>query len=127
MLWRHAVCSFNVVLGPVNLLALRTPTRVVAMVGRTGAVRNKSGPLPEGQRIILDRGKMTLAKDCVQCGAPSHCVPASRLLRSGCCAGRPMTALIAGRPMTWRKKWEKDWADVKYCSDKCRHSSKRDK
>jgi hypothetical protein len=24
------------------------------------------------------------------------------------------------RPFTWRKKWEKVWADVKYCSDKCR-------
>ena len=21
---------------------------------------------------------------------------------------------------TWRKKWEKVWDDVKYCSDKCR-------
>jgi hypothetical protein len=28
--------------------------------------------------------------------------------------------LVCGRPLTWRKKWEKNWADVKYCSDKCR-------
>ncbi|WP_324207939.1 DUF2256 domain-containing protein [Flavobacterium sp.] len=24
------------------------------------------------------------------------------------------------RPFSWRKKWEKNWEDVKYCSDKCR-------
>ena len=25
-----------------------------------------------------------------------------------------------GRPFTWRKKWEKVWDEVKYCSDRCR-------
>lgn len=25
-----------------------------------------------------------------------------------------------GLPFTWRKKWEKVWDDVKYCSDRCR-------
>jgi hypothetical protein len=25
-----------------------------------------------------------------------------------------------GRPFAWRKKWEKVWEEVKYCSDKCR-------
>ncbi len=24
------------------------------------------------------------------------------------------------RPFTWRKKWEKNWDDVKYCSKRCR-------
>lgn len=24
------------------------------------------------------------------------------------------------KPFTWRKKWEKVWHEVKYCSDKCR-------
>lgn len=28
--------------------------------------------------------------------------------------------LICGRPFSWRKKWEKDWENVKYCSEKCR-------
>ncbi|WP_281167258.1 DUF2256 domain-containing protein [Marinospirillum minutulum] len=23
------------------------------------------------------------------------------------------------RPFTWRKKWEKNWANVKYCSKRC--------
>ena len=25
-----------------------------------------------------------------------------------------------GRVMTWRKAWERNWDDVKYCSDACR-------
>ncbi|QLE02075.1 DUF2256 domain-containing protein [Galbibacter sp. BG1] len=24
------------------------------------------------------------------------------------------------RPFTWRKKWERDWENVKYCSQKCK-------
>ncbi len=24
------------------------------------------------------------------------------------------------RPFAWRKKWERDWANVRYCSDACR-------
>jgi hypothetical protein len=25
------------------------------------------------------------------------------------------------KPFTWRKKWEKNWNEVKYCSDRCRN------
>ena len=25
-----------------------------------------------------------------------------------------------GRPFAWRKKWARDWDNVKYCSDRCR-------
>lgn len=25
-----------------------------------------------------------------------------------------------GRPFAWRKKWEKVWEEVRYCSDRCR-------
>ncbi len=28
--------------------------------------------------------------------------------------------VVCERPFTWRKKWEKVWDEVKYCSDKCR-------
>jgi hypothetical protein len=24
------------------------------------------------------------------------------------------------RPFAWRKKWARDWAQVKYCSERCR-------
>ncbi|WP_103173139.1 DUF2256 domain-containing protein [Paracoccus sp. SY] len=25
-----------------------------------------------------------------------------------------------GRPFTWRRKWARDWDQVRYCSDRCR-------
>ena len=25
-----------------------------------------------------------------------------------------------GLPFTWRKKWERDWEHVRYCSERCR-------
>ncbi|WP_435230995.1 DUF2256 domain-containing protein [Pseudopelagicola sp. nBUS_20] len=28
--------------------------------------------------------------------------------------------LVCQRPFSWRKKWERVWDDVKYCSTKCR-------
>jgi hypothetical protein len=27
-----------------------------------------------------------------------------------------------GKPMVWRKKWEKSWDEVKFCSEKCRRT-----
>ncbi|WP_084708851.1 DUF2256 domain-containing protein [Siansivirga zeaxanthinifaciens] len=30
--------------------------------------------------------------------------------------------LTCGLPYTWRKKWEKNWEEVKYCSEKCRRN-----
>lgn len=27
-----------------------------------------------------------------------------------------------GRRMAWRKRWEKSWGQVKYCSDRCRRA-----
>lgn len=30
-----------------------------------------------------------------------------------------------GRPFVWRKKWERDWAEVRHCSDRCRASRPR--
>ena len=28
--------------------------------------------------------------------------------------------LRCGLPFRWRKKWSRDWEQVKYCSDRCR-------
>ncbi|MBA2516390.1 MAG: DUF2256 domain-containing protein [Solirubrobacterales bacterium] len=25
-----------------------------------------------------------------------------------------------GRPFAWRRKWARDWASVRYCSQRCR-------
>ena len=30
---------------------------------------------------------------------------------------------VCGRTITWRKKWERDWDEVRYCSDLCRRRS----
>ncbi|MCW8307894.1 DUF2256 domain-containing protein [Acidiphilium sp. PA] len=30
-----------------------------------------------------------------------------------------------GRPFTWRRKWARDWDNVRFCSDACR-TGKRD-
>ncbi len=30
------------------------------------------------------------------------------------------TCISCGLPFTWRKKWEGDWNNVKYCSKKCK-------
>ena len=28
--------------------------------------------------------------------------------------------VTCSRPFTWRKKWARDWENVKFCSDACR-------
>jgi hypothetical protein len=28
--------------------------------------------------------------------------------------------VACGRPFSWRKKWERCWEQVRYCSDRCR-------
>jgi hypothetical protein len=30
------------------------------------------------------------------------------------------TCAACGRPFAWRKKWERVWEEVRYCSDRCR-------
>ena len=32
----------------------------------------------------------------------------------------PKLCAACGRPFEWRKKWERDWESVRYCSDACR-------
>ncbi|MEL6661691.1 MAG: DUF2256 domain-containing protein [Pseudomonadota bacterium] len=34
------------------------------------------------------------------------------------------TCPVCQKPFTWRKKWERVWDDVKYCSERCRRVSK---
>ncbi|WP_421708006.1 DUF2256 domain-containing protein [Algihabitans sp.] len=36
------------------------------------------------------------------------------------------TCAHCGRPFTWRKKWERVWDTVRYCSERCRRA-RRDK
>ena len=30
------------------------------------------------------------------------------------------TCLVCHRPFSWRKKWERDWEHVRYCSERCK-------
>jgi hypothetical protein len=32
----------------------------------------------------------------------------------------PKNCAACGRTIEWRRKWERDWAEVRYCSDRCR-------
>ncbi|HAL42149.1 MAG TPA: DUF2256 domain-containing protein [Gammaproteobacteria bacterium] len=32
--------------------------------------------------------------------------------------------IVCSRPYAWRKKWARDWEQVKYCSERCRRSAK---
>lgn len=32
---------------------------------------------------------------------------------------------VCGLPFSWRKKWEKNWDEVKYCSERCRRQRKQ--
>lgn len=29
---------------------------------------------------------------------------------------------VCGRTLTWRRKWQRDWEQVRYCSDACRRT-----
>lgn len=29
--------------------------------------------------------------------------------------------LVCQKPFSWRKKWEKNWESVKYCSERCKN------
>ena len=49
-----------------------------------------------GGRYVIDRGVRKAVKTCAYCN----------------------------RDFTWRKKWERNWDEVKYCSKRCRSSSR---
>ena len=34
----------------------------------------------------------------------------------------PKNCQVCGREITWRKKWERSWDEVKYCGERCRRS-----
>ena len=38
-------------------------------------------------------------------------------------AALPSKPCVAcGRPMSWRRRWAKNWDEVKFCSDACRRN-----
>ena len=37
------------------------------------------------------------------------------------------TCPVCQRPFAWRKKWERDWERVIYCSERCRRAGATDR
>ncbi|NBC96434.1 MAG: DUF2256 domain-containing protein [Deinococcus-Thermus bacterium] len=35
------------------------------------------------------------------------------------------TCVHCGRPFTWRRKWARDWTEVRFCSRRCRSEARR--
>ncbi|TVR10103.1 MAG: DUF2256 domain-containing protein [Salinarimonadaceae bacterium] len=33
------------------------------------------------------------------------------------------TCPVCKRPFAWRRKWERDWENVRYCSERCRREA----
>ncbi|MBM3585966.1 MAG: DUF2256 domain-containing protein [Alphaproteobacteria bacterium] len=33
--------------------------------------------------------------------------------------------VVCSQPFVWRKKWARDWANVKFCSERCRAAPHR--
>jgi hypothetical protein len=67
---------------------------------------------PKIQVANLDRGMQVLTM-------PKQANRSSRKMISK--GDLPSKVCIAcARPFAWRKKWARDWDEVKYCSDRCR-------
>ncbi|HKK86431.1 MAG TPA: DUF2256 domain-containing protein [Roseovarius sp.] len=32
------------------------------------------------------------------------------------------SCVTCGRPFTWRRKWARDWDNVRHCSERCRRN-----
>ena len=35
------------------------------------------------------------------------------------------TCEVCGRSFVWRRKWARDWEQVRYCSERCQREAKR--
>ena len=46
----------------------------------------------------------------------------ARMRRKGDLPTKTCTA--CGRPFTWRRKWARDWENVRYCSRRCRAAAR---
>lgn len=46
--------------------------------------------------------------------------PSGKSFRGNKAALPSKPCAACGLPMTWRKRWARNWDDVKFCSDACR-------
>ena len=49
----------------------------------------------------------------------------SKMVRKGDLPGK--ICLACNRPFAWRKKWARDWDQVRYCSERCRSAKSGEK
>ncbi len=57
----------------------------------------------------------------VSAQASNQSVPDRRPKPQSVTAGHPdKTCATCGRTITWRRKWERDWDNIRFCSDACR-------
>lgn len=69
--------------------------------GHRHFTRSPTEPFPTGMRKqAVSKGNKSYlpSKDCATCGLP----------------------------FSWRKKWERCWDEVKYCSDRCRRNKSKE-
>ncbi len=49
----------------------------------------------------------------------------ARMVKKGDLPTKPCAC--CGRPFAWRKKWERVWDEVRFCSDRCRAEARKGK
>ena len=47
-------------------------------------------------------------------------------MSGGACRPESKRCVVCGRTIEWRKKWERNWTEVRYCSDGCRRQKLTD-
>jgi hypothetical protein len=76
-------------------------------------------PRPQGHALARRQGSAGAAR--VAAHRPSGTMSSSS--HKGNKQSLPSKPCVAcGRAMSWRKKWEKNWEQVKYCSEACRRA-----
>lgn len=109
------------------IMKLRFPTTAAAAAWHTTPPVLSVMPPAPAPRPIPPHDTISSTSSCCCCLTPT-----SVLAKKGSGPGKAKApkksdlpskvCLACGRPFTWRKKWEKVWDEVKYCSDRCRGS-----
>ncbi|WP_421695160.1 DUF2256 domain-containing protein [Aestuariivirga sp.] len=76
-----------------------------------------SRPMPAGS-LARSLASMVAAPSCAPRAEAMARMRKKDELPSKLCAG-------CGKPFAWRKKWARDWENVKACSDRCRTALKQ--
>ena len=117
----HRILHLFGVSGAAVLLAGGGHTQVIAQAGDATA-----SPLAlDGVRGLIDRALTLGRAGRTEAHGNQHAhAIVTPLRREGALVKKgdlpTKTCAVCGRPFTWRKKWTRDWENVKYCSKRCR-------